>query len=101
MSALDEKAINHQDLAAYHDQLMQTEMTQKSDKTATVSNVSYNSSTGKLQKTINGTTSDVCPVVTAGILLTENDTTGYDDLTPVGGAVIEENDTTGVDNFEF
>ena len=35
MATLDEKAINHEDLAAYHDQLMQSEMSKKSDKTNT------------------------------------------------------------------
>jgi len=35
MPQLDEKAINHEDLAAYHDQLMQSEMSKKSDKTNT------------------------------------------------------------------
>ena len=101
MSQLDEKAINHGDLAAYHDELMQTEMPKKADKSATVSNVSYNSSTGKIQKTVNGTVSDVCDVVTSGFRITENDTTGVDNLVPVGGATLTENDTTGIDDFEF
>ena len=39
--------------------------TAKADKSATVTNVSYNSSTKKIRKTINGTTTDVTPVVTS------------------------------------
>ena len=101
MPQLDEKAINHEDLAAYHDQLMQSEMSKKADKTATVSNVSFNSSTGKLQKTVNGSTTDVCDVVNSGFRITEDDTNGIDTFTAVGQATITDDNTNGLDIMNF
>ena len=62
----------------------------KSDKTATVSNVSYDSETGKLQKTINGTTTDVVSVVNSGFKFELNN--GILNLIPIGTAtaVVED-----------
>ena len=97
----ESEAINVQGLKASLQKFKTDKVDGKSDKSATVSNVSYNSSTGKIQKTVNGTTTDVCDVVTSGFRITENDTTGVDNLVPVGGATLTENDTTGIDDFEF
>ena len=73
----------------------------KADKSTTVTNVSYNSSTGKIQQTINGQTTDVCNIVQGGYQIIENNTTGIDELTPVGGATITDNNTNGLDVFTF
>ena len=73
----------------------------KADKSSTVSNVSYNSTSGKLQKTINGTTSDVCDIVTSGFEITTDETTGEDTFTALGSATVTHNDTTGADEFTF
>ena len=69
--------------------------------TNTVTDVSFNSSTGKLQKTVNGSTSDVCDVVTSGFRITTDETTGTDIFTAVGGATVTHDDTTGADVFSF
>lgn len=73
----------------------------KADKTATVSNVSFNLSTGKLQKTINGATTDVCDVVTSGFVPTFNQETGIMNLAPVGGATVAPNAETGLIAMTF
>lgn len=73
----------------------------KADKTATVSDVSYDQSTGKLKKTINGTTTNVCDVVTSGFRLTHNNETGADVFEAIGTATFTHNDETGADSFVF
>ena len=73
----------------------------KADKTATVSDITYDSATGKLKKTINGTTTDVCDVVQSGFVPTFNPTTGLVDMAPVGGATIAPNSTTGLIEMNF
>lgn len=73
----------------------------KPNKSEVVSNVSFNSSTGKLQETINETTMDVCDVVTSGFRITQDDTNGIDTFTAVGQATITEDNTNGIDNFNF
>ena len=69
--------------------------------TNTVTDVSFNSSTGKLQKTVNGSTSDVCDVVTSGFRITQDDVNGIDTFTAVGQSTITEDNTNGIDNFNF
>ena len=66
-----------------------------------VSDVSYNSSTGKLQKTVDGITSDVVTIVTSGFSLTEDDTNGLDTLAPIGSATITDDNTNGLDILTF
>lgn len=73
----------------------------KADKTATVSDVIYDQSTGKLKKTVNGTTTNVCDVVTSGFRIIADNTTGYDTLTAFGSASITPNDSTGYDAFVY
>lgn len=73
----------------------------KADKTATVSDVSYDQSTGKLKKTINGTTTNVCDVVTSGFRITQDDANGIDVISAVGSATVTEDNTNGIDNFNF
>lgn len=65
------------------------------------SSVSYNSSTGKLQQTINGQTSDVTTIVTSGFSLTEDDTNGLDIIAPIGSATITDDNTNGLDILTF
>lgn len=66
-----------------------------------VSNVTYDSATGELKKTINGTTTKVCDVVTSGFVPTFNGSTGIMIMTPVGGASIAPNPTTGLIEMNF
>ena len=73
----------------------------KADKTATVSNVTYDSTTGKLRQTVNGTTSDVVSVVNSGFSLTEDDTNGLDIFTAIGTATITDDNTNGLDVMAF
>lgn len=69
----------------------------KSDKTDTVSNVSYDSESGKLQETINGTTTDIVNIVNSGFRFEFND--GVLNLIPVGTATATV--TNGVLNLTF
>ena len=73
----------------------------KADKSTTVTNVSFNSSTNKIQQTINGQTTDVCSIAQGGYQIIENNTTGIDELTPVGGATITDDNTNGLDILTF
>jgi len=63
--------------------------------------VTYNSQTGKLQKTIDGTTTDICDVVTSGFKMEYSSSTGIKSLTPVGGAVGAFNNSTGIKAITF
>ena len=78
-----------------------TLLNDKADKSSTVTNVSFNSSTNKIQQTINGITSDVCSIAQGGYQIIENNTTGIDELTPVGGATITDDNTNGLDILTF
>ena len=95
------EAVNVQGLKATLQKLKTQKIDPKADKTATVSNVTYDSSTGKLKKTVNGTTSDVCDVVTSGFSLMEDDATGIDTLGAIGGATISDDNTNGLDVMNF
>ena len=66
-----------------------------------VSGVSFDSTSGKIQQTKNGVTSDVCDVVTSGFRITQDDTNGIDTFTAVGQATITEDNTNGIDSFTF
>ena len=69
--------------------------------TNTVTDVSFDPSTGKLKKTVNGSISDVCDVVTSGFRITQDDVNGIDTFTAVGQSTITEDNTNGIDNFNF
>ena len=66
-----------------------------------VSNVTYDSATGELKKTINGTTTKVCDVVTSGFKMEYSSSTGIKSLTPVGGAVGAFDNSTGIKAITF
>ena len=89
------EAINVQGLKASLQKLKDNHIDTK------VGNVSYNSSTGKLQKTIDGTTSDVVTIVTSGFSLTEDDVNGLDTLAPIGSAAITDDNNNGLDILTF
>lgn len=55
---------------------LSTNLGNKSDKSTTVTNVSYDSTSKKIQKTINGTTSDVVTLATVATSGTYNDLSG-------------------------
>ena len=94
-SLLDNK-LNVSDFSTYSG-AVDTTIDSKSDKTATVSNVSYNSETGKLQKTINGSTSDVVDIVNSGFRFEFSN--GILNLIPIGTATVSV--TNGVLNLTF
>ena len=64
----------------------------KSDKASTVSNVSYDSESGKLQETINGTTTDVCDVISKGFTVEYSN--GVLNLITIGGATAVNDEGT-------
>ena len=66
-----------------------------------VDDVTFDSSTGELRRTKNGTTSKVCDVVTSGFKMEYNSSTGIKSLTPVGGATGAFNDSTGIKAIAF
>jgi hypothetical protein len=73
----------------------------KADKTATVSEVTYDSENNMLKQTINGVTTNITPVVQSGFVPQFNATTGIMELNPVGGATIAPNATTGIIEMTF
>lgn len=81
--------------------VLDQDLSGKADKSATVSNVSYNSSNSKIQQTINGVTTDVCSIAQGGYQITEDNTNGIDELTPVGGAAITDDNENGLDVMTF
>ena len=66
-----------------------------------VSEVSYDSATGELRRTKNGTTTKVCDVVTSGFKMEYSSSTGIKSLTPVGGAVGAFDNSTGIKAITF
>ena len=67
----------------------------------TVSDVTFDPSSGELRRTKNGTTSKVCDVVTSGFKMEYSSSTGIKSLTPVGGATGAFNDSTGIKAIAF
>lgn len=66
-----------------------------------VSNVAFDSASGKLKKTVDGVATDICDVVTSGFRITQDDANGIDVITAVGSATVTEDNTNGIDNFNF
>jgi len=66
-----------------------------------VDDVTFDSSTGELRRTKNGTSAKVCDVVTSGFRITQDDENGIDVFTAVGSATITDDDTNGIVNFNF
>lgn len=66
-----------------------------------VSNIAFDSASGKLKKTVDGVDTDVCDVVTSGFRITQDDANGIDVITAVGSATVTEDNTNGIDNFNF
>ena len=64
-----------------------------------VTNVAYSS--GKLNQTIGGETTEICNIVTSGFELSFNTNTGIKELNPVGGATAAFNTTTGIKELTF
>ena len=78
-----------------------TELAKKADKNATVSDVTFDSTTGKLKKTINGTATNVCDVVTSGFHISYNTTTGLKTVAAIGAATVAHNTSTGITEYVF
>lgn len=73
--------------------------TTKTELEAEMESISY--SNGELKKTVGGSTSKICDVVTSGFRITADNTTGYDTLTAFGSATITPSDSTGYDAFTY
>lgn len=69
----------------------------KADKTATVSNVAYDTTTGKITKTINGTTTDVVTVPSVPIPI--SDVTGLETALEGKAASSHQHTTSDITNF--
>ena len=66
-----------------------------------VTDVAFDSTTGYVKKTKNGTTSNVVQVVTSGFSITQDDVNGIDTLTAIGSATITDDNTNGLDILNF
>lgn len=66
-----------------------------------IEHITYNSGTGKLQKTVGDTTTDITTIVQSGFVPTYNTSTGITTMTPVGGATIAANTSTGIISMTF
>lgn len=73
--------------------------TTKTELEAEMESISY--SNGELKKTVGGSTSKICDVVTSGFRLTHNNTTGADQFEAIGSATLVHDTTTGADKFTF
>ncbi len=73
----------------------------KTEIEAEMESISYNSTTGKLQKTIGGQTTDIVSIVNSGFHLTNDETTGTDTFTAIGQATITVDNVNGTDEFSF
>lgn len=66
-----------------------------------VSEVSYDSASGELRRTKNGTSSKVCDVVNSGFHVSYNTTTGLKTVAAIGAATVAHNTTTGITEYVF
>lgn len=73
--------------------------TLKTELEAEIEHINY--SNGTLNKTVNGTSSKICDIVTSGFVITHNEATGADVFTAIGSATLTHDDTTGADVFTF
>lgn len=81
--------------------VLDQDLSGKADVSSTVSNVSYDSATGKLRQTINGQTTDITDVVKSGFVPTFNSETGIMTMTPKGAATIAPDAQTGLIQMTF
>lgn len=75
--------------------------TLKTELEAEIEHITFDSSTNELKKTVNGSTSKVCDVVTSGFRITQDDVNGIDTFTAVGSATFTDDNTNGIDVFDF
>lgn len=73
----------------------------KTEVEAEIEHITFDSSTNKLKKTVDGTTSNLCDVVTSGFRITQDDVNGIDTFTAVGTSTITEDNDNGIDEFDF
>ncbi len=69
--------------------------------TDTVTDITFDSNTNTLKKTVGGQQSDVVQIVTSGFSLTHDNATGADKFTAIGTATFTHDNTTGADKFTF
>lgn len=75
--------------------------TLKTELEGEIEHITYDSSSKQLKKTVGGTTTKICDVVTSGFVPTFNQETGIMNLAPVGGATIAPNAETGLIAMTF
>ena len=97
----ESEAINVGGLKAAMQKFKTEKVDVKSDKSSTVSDVTFDGSTSKLKKTVNGQTTDVCSIAQGGYRIIEDNTNGIDELSAIGGATITDDNTNGLDVLTF
>lgn len=69
--------------------------------TDTVTDVTFDSSDNKLKQTKGGVQTDIVQLVTSGFAISNDETTGLDEISAIGSATITEDDTNGIDELSF
>lgn len=98
---VDEDADPEVVLDVYTRQQVDNLLSTKSEKTSTISDITFDSTTNELKKTINNEIIKICDIVAKGFIISTNSETGTDTFTAIGGASISVDDETGTDIFTF
>lgn len=69
--------------------------------TDTVTDITFDSNTKTLKKTVGGQQSDIVQIVNSGFSVVQDDDNGIDEISAIGGASITEDDTNGIDEYDF
>lgn len=69
--------------------------------TDTVTDITFDSNTNTLKKTVGGQQSDIVQIVNSGFSVVQDDDNGIDEISAIGGASITEDDTNGIDEYDF
>lgn len=69
--------------------------------TDTVTDITFDSNTNTLKKTVGGQQSDIVQIVNSGFSVVQDDENGIDEISAIGGASITEDDTNGIDEYDF
>lgn len=69
--------------------------------TDTVTDITFDSNTNTLKKTVGDQQSDIVKIVNSGFSVVQDDGNGIDEFSAIGGASITEDDTNGIDEYDF
>ena len=69
--------------------------------TDTVTDITFDSNTKTLKKTVGSQQSDIVQIVNSGFSVVQDDDNGIDEISAIGGASITEDDTNGIDEYDF